>query len=524
MPDEAAIRAFIGEARKEGISEDAIDAEVEKMLQTAPPSSAVLGSVREGMRIGRGGEVFPHRASTQGVEPSLAMGLAGSLLGPAGAIGGHLAGRGIEGMVARAAGEPGPTPGQVAGETAFMLAAPPAIQKGGELAVAAGRKAVGVGGTLATSLLSKFARVKPATFDTAVAERAVTTKGAIPAAKDIVDEARTAVDELRSTLFPESVEAGRIIRRSGRPVKLGTSVKLLDRAFVRPIGTIQNAARKELQGLLRDLQRATGSKTLDELASKELPAIEANRLKQTLQKLADFSERARDDPSNRILKRVGHNLKLKIEQSLPPGLGDEVRRLNQTIGRKSETLRNLVQRIGTHRKPLRGAESFIENASKRPTDIALLDDFGRITGSDIGRNARLASVIKEFGGQTPSFTSPQITAVGTLMGAAPGGLIGGALGGPLGALVGTLGGMAAGTPAGAIAMGRGVAAAGRGGRAALTAAEGVLDVVRGRMTPAATALGPRIINLINSILRDPQLTPEQKRQQLEQLQQEAAAQ
>jgi len=227
-----------------------------------------------------------------------------------------------------------------------------------------------------------------------------------------------------------------------------------------------------------------------------VPAVVANRMKQRLQKLADFSGGPEEDALNEILKNGARSLRLSIQGSLPDSASRrEFKRLfgaatkqviNPVTGRpelkagggiveKTAIVNSLLKRIGEFKAG--GQENFLRSIFNegKSQERRLLERFNTQFGSEFRQLfGTEASVLEnlQVGNIAARFSSdaPQLTAmgkfrgvsigagVGSTVGATVGGLGGGlpgaAVGGAAGGLVGGVGGFAAATPKGGIGLGR----------------------------------------------------------------------
>src|SRR3990172_9187114 len=191
------ILKFIEEARSEVISEEMIDAEVEKMLQPGAPATPSIPEPRRSITSGifrfMGGpgleqEFLEKQAVVrpEAVKAQRALGNIGTLAtGAAGTIpmvGMNLIQRGLEGMAG--GGEP-PSPAGIAAESAIMAAAPPAVKATGKIGLKAGKLIGRSGRKVAENLLGRLAGVPTEELKTAIATPAI-TRGTAPRASDVV--------------------------------------------------------------------------------------------------------------------------------------------------------------------------------------------------------------------------------------------------------------------------------------------------------------------------------------------------
>lgn len=526
-PTDEQLSKFIDESRKAGLGEDIIDAELHKMLTVdkapiagpgAPSNPTFDPRVAGSYRVLRGGQVVTNKAVVKQVEEADLGQQASMMLGPAGtipSIAGYLMGKGIEGIAARAGNQPEkmPTPGGVATDVAIMATLPSVASAAGRTGLRA-IKAVGTHGTqIAENLLSRLAGVGTEELQVAAKTPAI-TQGTAPRAFDVLNRMRNALGAIKEGGIPEYAQARKLLENA-RPVKLSPALGILSKGVPQPIGPEERAAAKELRGTVKDILKATQSSSWAQAMNKRVPAPLAERLKQVLQKMADFSGRPSDDPLNPILKRAAASLRNGIESSLPSSqMRSEYSQLMRQTSQKMEVTKNLTQKIGEHRDT---AENFVRllHRAGKTEQRQLVQRFDRLFGTDFMSQSRIADALEAFGGQTPEFTTPRFTATGGLLGPGLGATIGGAVGGLPGAGAGALVGLAAGSPRGAISFERGTIATREALKAVARSGGRGLDAAEKMFPTITAALTPKLRNTINAIFRNPHLGPEEKALEVE---------
>lgn len=509
-PTDEQLSKFIDESRKLGLDEGTIDSELHKMISVdkAPTAGQGASQIIKGAGVAYREEL--NKASIATPLAAIA-GIGGSIP----AIGGYLAGQGLEGILARAQNQPEkmPTPGGVATDVALMAAVPP-------VAGAVGRtglrfiKGVGKHGTqIAENLLGRLAGVTTEELRTAAQTPAI-TKGTAPRAATVMDNMREVLGSIKQEHIPEYAQAKELLK-AARPVRLGPALGILTKGVPQPIGDAARGAAKELRNVVNDVMQATKSRSWAEAMHKRVPALVAERLKQALQKMADYSGRLSDDPINPILKRAAASLRTGIESSLPSSqMRSQYGQLMRRTSEKLEVIKRLAQKVGEHKE---SAENFVRllHRSGKTEQRQLVSKFDKLFGTDFINQSRIADALEAFGSQTPAFTTPRFTATGSLLGPGLGGTIGLTVGGIPGAAIGSVVGLAAGSPRGAISFARGTIATrealkyvARAGGRGLNTAE--------KMFPTITAaLTPKLRNAVNAIFRNPHLGSEEKALEVE---------
>ena len=433
------------------------------------------------------------------------------------AVGMNLIQRGLQGQQARELDQPGPDPLDVGLETGAMALMPPMV-KGTVIGGLKAAKAIGTfGGKVGRNLLSRFAGVGAKELETAIANKSI-TNGEAPKAFDVVSEMRDTLGKIKEEGIPEYAKASEMLKKA-RPVRVGSSIGVLERAINKPVGPEQRAAATEIKKTVQDIAKAYGSKSsLNRAAGGEdiyvLPSHisprDAEALKRTLQGMAKYEGRVTGDPFNTAIKRASASLRSSIENSLPSSSERYAyRSLMSKTANKMDVVNKLTNKVGEFKD---SAENFVRllTRSGKTEQRALVQKFDKSFGTNFLEKSKLADTMEAFGGETPAYTTPRFTATGSLLGPGLGATVGGAIGGIPGGMIGAGIGLAAGSPRGAIAAGRGVNAAENALRGLARMGGKEFNTIIPFLPSIAATLSPAARDAINNIMGRNDLTEQEK--------------